>query len=117
MGMFDDVEFKYRMPDGYEGRSFQSKSLDCTGDEYVVMPEGRLHRRYSSGYPDDVRKPLGDIAFDGELNIYTSELGTDSWHEYDLIFVQGDLRTIRCYQTDGHLIFEPLSVQQSSDPR
>jgi len=110
MGMYDDIEFRYRMPDGYEGRRFQSKSLDCTGDQYVVTPEGRLHRTYSSGYPNEVRQPLGDLAFDGELNIYTSEFGTKAWHEYDLIFIQGNLREIRCHQTEGRLVFESVSV-------
>lgn len=110
MGMFDAVDFRYRMPDGYEGYDFQTKSLDCTGDEYVVTPEGRLHRRYSSGYPDEVRRPLGDLSFDGELNVYTSEFGSGAWHEYDLIFAHGNLREIRCHQTGGRLVFEPASV-------
>ena len=110
MGMFDDVEFRYRMPDGYEGCGYQSKSLDCTRDEYVVTPDGRLHRRYSSGFLNEVRQPLGDLTFDGELNIYTSELGTNVWHEYDLIFVQGSLREIRCHQTGRRVVFEPVPV-------
>lgn len=108
MGMFDDVTFQYRMPDGYEGARYQSKTLECTGDEFVVTPEGRLRRRYSSGYPDESPKPLDDIDFEGELNIYTSEFGTERWHEYDLIFVKGVLTKIRCHQTVGYLIFEPL---------
>ena len=109
MGMFDDVEFSYRMPDGYEDHAYQSKSLDCTGDTYTVTPEGRLVRTYSSGYPDEVLQPLGDLNFDGELNIYTSDLG-GGWHEYDLVFVNGGLREIRCHQTEGRLVFEPVAV-------
>ncbi len=105
--MFDDVEFRYRMPDGYDGHEFQSKSLDCTGDQYVVTPEGRLHRRYCSGYPNEVRQPLGELAFDGELNVYVSEFATEVWHEYDLIFAQRSLREIKCHQTGERLVFEP----------
>ena len=72
MGMFDDIKFRYRMPDGYDGNDYQSKDLDCSMDQYEVTPDGKLVRIYSSGYPDNVPLPLRDVRHDGLLNIYTA---------------------------------------------
>ena len=111
MGMYDDVKFSYRMPDGYKGENYQTKDFDLTLDGYEVTPEGRLVRTYDSGYPDDKRKrPLGDLNYSGTLNIYTSDLRR-AWHEYDLEFENGNLVAIHCHQTGGRLLFEPNSQQ------
>lgn len=109
MGMFDDITFRYRMPDGYDGTNYQSKDLHCGCDEYEISPQGRLIRKYSSGYPDDTQLPLGDIEHDGFLNIYTDEdFGSSrKWHEYDLFFRAGSLVTIKCHTTGIELVFEP----------
>lgn len=108
MGMFDDIEFDYRMPDGFESRSgYQSKDLECTGDQYEVTPNGRLVRTFDSGWPRaDEKRPLGDMHYNGKLNIYDGGLG-GAWHEYDLEFRDGDLIAIHCHQTRGRLLFEP----------
>ncbi len=108
MGMFDDIEFDYRMPDGFESRSgYQSKDLECTGDRYEVTPNGRIVRSYYSGWPrDDEKRPLGDLHYNGMLNIYDGGFG-GAWHEYDLEFRDGDLIAIHCHQTRGRLLFEP----------
>lgn len=110
MGMFDDITFRYRMPDGFDGDDYQSKDLDCSMDRYEVTPDGKLVRTYSSGYPDDIPQPLGDVRHEGVLNIYTS-VGR-KWHEYDLVFKSGTLISIRCNQTDSELLFEPRTTPQ-----
>lgn len=109
MGMFDDVNFEYRMPDGFDGWGYQTKDFDCTLDVYTVTPGGRLYRTSCSGHRDDdgrEDRPIGDLSYDGTLNIYTS--GRAGWREYDLVFTQGNLVEIRCHKTGNRLVFEPL---------
>ncbi len=107
MGVFDDVRFDYRMPDGYETFGYQTKDVGCTGDTYQVSAQGRLLRTSSSGWPDGDR-PLVDLCFHGVLNIYDSDnIRGTGWHEYDLTFVGGNLVEIRCHQTSIRLVFEP----------
>lgn len=107
MGMFDEVDFDYRMPDGYESPAgYQTKSLEGVGDRFAITPSGRLVRVFCSGWPDDGR-PLTDLAFEGRLTIYAIERGLRVRHDYDLIFVNGTLDKIRCHQTGGALLFDP----------
>ncbi len=106
MGMFDNVECRRTMPDGFVGAGFQSKSLDCVGDGYTVTPDGRLHRTFSSNW-NGVPRPLGDLAYDGNLSIYTVEPVNRGWQEYTLIFVAGTLVRITCHQTGTTLAVSP----------
>lgn len=119
MGMFDDLNFDYRMPDGFKARGFQSKDLDCLGDTYEITSDGRLVRMNVSGIVDaDYKRPVGDMNYSGMLNIYCSEwkrFGPGIWHEYDLEFVAGRLAVIHCHQTESQLIFEPGTVGRESD--
>lgn len=115
MGMFDEVTFEYRMPDGYESQTgYQTKDLDCTLDEYTVTAEGRLIRTSCSGHRDDdgnENRPLVDLCFDGTVNIYDDDLlGRSGWHEYDLVFVKGSLVEIRCERPNCRLVFQPTTV-------
>ncbi len=115
--MFDEVRVEVGLPDGYTGRHFQTKDLDCGLDHYRISAEGRLlvedyelhvlpadpaktfsppFRRESKGWRD--------THFHGILNFYASppplghRLGeggrrghVDSWHEYDAEFTDGQL--------------------------
>lgn len=114
MGMYDDVRFDYRMPDGYDRPDFQTKDLDCACDMYEINAQGRLVRLSSCGYPDDVLLPLGDLHFCGDLNIYTisgyGTAATSTWHDYTLTFVEGTLVVIKCNQTGGELLFDRTEV-------
>lgn len=109
MGMFDNISFAYRMPDGFECERWQTKSFDCTGDDYLISAQGRLVRTYSSGYPDEVRRPIGDINYDGVPYIYPDIGCGDGNHNYDLIFEGGMLIKIYCCQTKSALIFDPVT--------
>lgn len=111
MGMYDDVHFDYRMPDGYKAfAGYQTKDLDLELDTYEVSPSGRLIRTSASN-----DRPTGDMNFDGALHIYTSDFGR-SWHAYDLEFKNGTLMTIYCHQTEGRLLFEPSPEQGALPP-
>ncbi|MFC6478592.1 hypothetical protein ACFQDN_21745 [Pseudomonas asuensis] len=66
MGMYDDVSFSYRMPNGRDGYNFQTKDLECRLDEYEVTPSGRLVRIVSD---DEIERPLGDLNHHGWLDI------------------------------------------------
>jgi hypothetical protein len=119
MGMFDDITFDYRMPDGFDGYGYQTKDLDCACDAYEITPVGRLILTYSSGYSnDDVEKPLGDTNFKGELNIYTSSGfgSTRATHDYNLMFVDGNLAVIKCNITGVELVFDPVNVASLPKP-
>jgi len=111
MGMFDDVDFEHRMPDGFLALGgYQSKDLDCAGDCYEITADGRLVATSRSGYQSENPKPLGDVHYDGVLNIYGSEWPSLKPHEYDLSFVAGELRVIRCSQTGVEVVFEPKAL-------
>nr|CAC79147.1 hypothetical protein 12.7 kDa [uncultured bacterium] len=100
MGMFDEVRFSYRMPDGFKGGSFQTKSLDCLMDMYEVTPAGRLVRTHVF---EETDRPLGDMNFSGELHMRGEFGGGD----YTLEFVDGSLAAIRCKGIAGRLLFDP----------
>lgn len=44
MGMFDDIDCDYPLPDGFDGRSagFQTKSLERMLDQYRITKDGEL---------------------------------------------------------------------------
>lgn len=106
MGMFDNVECRHTMPDGFTGGSFQTKSLDSIGDGYTVTPEGRLHRTFASNWTGDPA-PLGDLAFNGDVCIYAADPVSHDWHEYTLLFVDGTLVRIICHGTGRTVAVAP----------
>ena len=112
MGMFDEVDFDYRMPDGYVSTTFyQTKDLNRTLDQYEVTAEGRLLRTDCSGHRDDDGneiRPLVDLNFDGTLNISDNDSpGRSGHHAYNLVFVKGKLVEIRCERSRCRLVFQP----------
>lgn len=42
MGMYDHIRCEYPLPEGWQDRTFQSKSLDCAMDDYTITADGRL---------------------------------------------------------------------------
>lgn len=104
MGMYDDLRFSYRMPNGRDGRSFQTKSLECQMDRYEVTPQGRLARIESD---DEGARPLGDMNYSGWLDI------RDKDDYYRLDFVDGGLRAIQVIGEEGWLLFDPANCLES----
>ncbi|WP_338924431.1 hypothetical protein V0M98_32980 (plasmid) [Pseudomonas silesiensis] len=104
MGMYDEVNFKCRMPDGYEGGQFQTKDLFCRLDSYVINPAGRLIREKSW---DENDRPLGDMDYSDALTLCAFDSDTRTAHFYDLQFVDGTLIEILCSNTAGWQAFYP----------
>lgn len=104
MGMFDEVSFSYRMPNGRDGCNFQTKDLECTLDDYEVSPSGRLIRVSTD---DEGERPLGDLNYSGWLDM------RDSVDHYRLDFVNGSLRAIQVIGEEGWLLFDPANCLES----
>ncbi|WP_122744931.1 hypothetical protein [Pseudomonas viridiflava] len=105
MGMFDEVNFSYKMPDGFKPIGcYQTKDLDCLMDIYTVSKAGRLVR---DTVFEQAERPLGDMNFSGWLNVYATSFPAQQWHEYDLEFIEGTLVAIHCKSQPGRLIFDP----------
>lgn len=104
MGMYDDLSFSYRMPNGREGCNFQTKDLENRLDEYEVTPSGRLIRVVTH---DENEQPLGDLNYTGWLDI------RDFADHYRLDFVNGSLRAIQVIGEDGWLLFDPANCIES----
>jgi len=101
---------------GYHG-DYQTKSLDCTMDEFTISAEGRLIRTRCSGdfdYDDNCDRPLGDISYDGILALTGGSIGHGraGYRRFELVFKAGSLIEIRCQQTNSRLLFEPSNVRK-----
>lgn len=124
MGMFDDVRCERELPDGFDGRDFQTKDFACELDKYTITADGRLKRRYVSDWvptdesewrysPDDPdplhqiwhlnskRRPVYsecDMNFHGIVNFYTGtgdrKDGTWEWFQYKAKFTDGTLVSV-----------------------
>lgn len=109
MGMFDDITLgdDVLLPDGYQGRSFQSKDLDCELDRYRI--EGGVLAKFCCDlekdgdprphhiWPDQlhqyhrrINERWEPVAFHGWLNFYDFDQD-DNWHEYNAKFTDGRL--------------------------
>lgn len=109
MGMFDDVLYENAMPlpDGYQGRYFQTKDFGCDMATYKITAEGRVMQPLDSD--DSVAGAFGgpavrwrDMHFHGRLHFYTlvnthpekRYVGPDNpgqWHGYLAKFTDGQL--------------------------
>lgn len=82
MGLFDDIEVDWPLPDGFDGKHFQTKDLECYMERYRITREGALerHRREGDTWTNE--------DFHGILNFY--DYGpTGEWHEYNAKFTDG----------------------------
>ena len=120
MGMFDYVNCRVPLPDGWVPleNGLQSKDLDCGMDVVTISADGRLMQRYVSEWlpvPEhdwkytgstDVlqqiwheqskRRPVyaeRDLNFHGWFNFYGSD-SDKNWHEYRAKFTDGRLVAI-----------------------
>ena len=111
MGMFDTIKVEQRMP-GFSdipNVEFQTKSLDCTLDNYVITNNGELYREvweykwidddthYFKGYSEKVpgsyrREYLTD--YHGDIIFYEGKSADGVWREYTARFTEGKLTRI-----------------------
>ena len=99
MGMFDTIRCLYPLPNypaelGDKDPGFQTKSLDCGLDNYLITADGRL---LVTSLPDEGESdynPVWDECFyTGEIRFYTS-YGSEvprQWLEYIGYFQRGRL--------------------------
>ena len=96
MSMFDtvtvvnlgDKNFKHN------GVSFQTKSLDCDGREYIIF-NGQLWHQYN-GQAMEAYAEAAPVAFTGALNVYTDYTSGDRryWIEYNIALDSGKVTTV-----------------------
>lgn len=116
MGSYDNIRFAYRMPNGFEGENYQTKSFDGRLDQYEVTTTGRLVRSDfvfvdDSEDPGPVDPPV-DTHFSGKIYIsdYCGELAK-RWC-FELLFFAGQLQTIRDTETDVVAAYDSLKHLQ-----
>lgn len=103
MGMFDELACMYPLPirEGYE-RTFQTKSLDCQMDQYLIKQDGTLwHEVYDTRLEENPEAFFGfylhrdnkrweAVDFTGEVRFYDG--GDGPWYEFSAYFVGGQLK-------------------------
>lgn len=111
MGMFDDVlyEAKMPLPDGFQGKTFQTKKFGCDMVQWRISEDGRLMQPLDTeGEPASFLTHTAryrDSHFHGWMNFYTlinkhptiSWVGPGNpgeWHGYRAKFTEGQLVTI-----------------------
>jgi len=119
MGMFDYVHVEVDLPDGFEGKVFQTKSFDRLMDDLRITKEGKLELLHFEMVEDGEWQPSwSDVSipkwnrvneewvewhnrrgetYHGVFNFY--ELSDDVWHEYEAKFTDGKLDSIRVVET------------------
>lgn len=104
MGLFDDIEVLWPLPDGYKHTMFQTKDLECCMGRYRINADGTLDKAEWEPVPEPER-PYPDmpfigsvrrsgvwtkISFHGILNFYNYDKDeTPDWHEYEAKFTDG----------------------------
>ena len=111
MGMFDNVEVEYPLPDEAARHvgEWQTKDLDCWMDVYRLTAEGRLMEEvYHTEDRSDKSAPPGSLAsvrgiwskvhedwkdmnYHGVLNFYGHTTHGREWVEYNATFTNGQL--------------------------
>lgn len=83
MGLFDTVHCEHPLPDGRAGlreHRFQTQSLGCTLETFVISSTGRLLRADGT-----------DTGFHGVMHFHTED-SADRWLEYEAKFTDGSLQ-------------------------
>lgn len=108
MGMFDTLKVEIKIP-GYSeipDVEFQTKSLDCTLDNYVITNNGELYKEvweynwiddethyfkgYSEKVPDSYRREYL-TNYHGDIIFYSSKKIDGKWRYYSARFTEGKL--------------------------
>jgi hypothetical protein len=126
MGMYDEIVCNYPLPDEeFQGKTFQTKSLDAMMDEYTITADGKLIKHdydwavvpeeerpyYGTEEWDEKeflrwagsmrREPRGDIVVPHHGDIRFYNFFDDVWYEYIARFTNGELESIRRVQNDS----------------
>lgn len=109
MGMYDTIQVQMKIP-GYSeipNNEFQTKSLDCTLDNYVITTNGELYKEsweykwiddetqpyfkgYSEKIPESYRREYL-TTYHGDIIFYSSKKVGDMWRYYFARFTEGKL--------------------------
>ena len=111
MGMFDTLKVEIKIPGFSEvpNIEFQTKSLDCALENYVITNNGELYREvwehkwiedethFLGGYdyriPDSYRREyLTD--YHGDIIFYEGRSADGTWRDYTARFTEGKLTRI-----------------------
>ena len=111
MGMFDTLKVEIKIPGFSEipNVEFQTKSLDCALENYVITNNGELYREvrehkwiedethFLGGYdyriPDSYRREyLTD--YHGDIIFYEGRSADGTWRDYTARFTEGKLTRI-----------------------
>jgi hypothetical protein len=141
MGMFDDITCKVKLPlteeleklnIAWEEENFQTKSLECYLQHYIIASDGQLLeevvvREYVEYTKEELdspdRKPwnmfkniiekeryLKAVDFHGIVNFYTSleyTIDADMWVEFNAYFIYGKLDKIELVEAKTMIIKSP----------
>ncbi len=119
MGMFDTVHFDYIMPDGINGKCYQTKDLDCNLEDFIITEKGELIKsptsecmwhntpEYYEGYSGNIDiyrnfdKPIHmPKIYEGKIYKSHTYKKPTTWLEYTLLFENGFLKTIKSIYLD-----------------
>lgn len=79
MGMFDTIRCEHPLPDACPATDFQTKSLACVLETYLLTASGRLLDAQGA-----------DTGLHGVLRMYTGS-HAGPWWEYEAKFTEGQL--------------------------
>lgn len=88
MGMYDDLRCEMPLPDGMQRMHFQTKSLDCELNQYVITAEGRL--LVEDIYNADLQAP---VDYTGEIEFYALD-SRRGWVEYVALVERGQVLSL-----------------------
>jgi hypothetical protein len=86
MGMFDELRCRATLPDdGDTDTEFQTKSMDCRLDTYIITSDGRLTKK-EYDQEDESAEPCD---YTGQIDFYRGS------RDYRAVFVDGRLVALR----------------------
>jgi hypothetical protein len=127
MGMFDELRYEHAdpLPDGYEGRAFQTKEFGCDMAQYKLTAEGRLMQPLDEN--DEVPSAWGggsvvryrDTHYHGWLHFYTfisdkEQPRNGKWHGYMAKFTDGQLIAVKMDDQTERAFISTLPQQEKT---
>lgn len=119
MGLFDYVRTLHKLPnDAHQDMLFQTKDLDSFMEEYIILEDGRLAKKFIKGewVSDDTIKFTGGFfktteewwetyPITGSIQMYALD-ADENWVEYRVVFINGVVDSIHPVidrgESDGH---------------
>ncbi len=98
MGMFDYIQCNFPLPDGNKRDDFQTKSLDCLMQNYVITENGQLQVEvihWETTLIEHKLKKMVDcvnyVNLTGIVNYYGGHDSNGVWCNYEAKFTEGKL--------------------------